>query len=328
MFSLRAHALISGSLFALIIAMAIVGNAIQASGVIKHPEALQTPMKIIFFTLFIVFAFSLIPTMVKAFVAGQGAIGNADKGPIKLIERHQLAVIYGIWGIWILGFAVALPTMIRSGFFTDLGGGTASSTVPTDSDAEIAKQIASTPVQGTLVAAPGMTIADMRSGSSLKIDPAVGLPVYAGGAIFNFRIAGTGIEFLRCRYYYISTLTKDPSRIDSVNVGTAQAKMTRAQLDAANANLRARLKADHWLTGHEVYRDAEDQQLHSGATRGPEGKLWLKFDTIVHIEERRLDDPQPGEDPATAGEWIQYVDLSTRAGYPYIERYVFAPPEQ
>lgn len=328
MFSLRTHALISGGLFALILVLGWGGAALQASGVIEHPEALQTPMKIIFFTIFIVFAFSLIPTMVKAFIAGQGAIGNAEKGPIKLIERHQLAVIYGIWGIWILGFAVALPTMIRSGFFSDAGGGTASSTGTTDSDAEIAKQIASTPVQGTLVAAPGMTIADMRSGSSLKIDPAAGLPVYAGGAIFNFRIAGTGIEFPRCRYYYISTLTKDPSRIDSINVGTAQAKMTRAQLDDANANLRARLKADNWLTGHEVYRDAEDQQLHGGATRGPEGKLWLKFDTIVHIEERRLDDPQPGEDPATAGEWIQYVDLSTRGGYPYIERYVFAPAEK
>ncbi len=328
MFSLRTHALISGGLFALIIGMAIIGNALQASGVIKHPEALQTPMKIIFFTLFIVFAFSLVPTMVKAFIAGQGTIGNADKGLIKLIERHQIAVIFGIWGIWILGSAVALPTMIRSGFFTDLGGGTASSpATTTDSDAEIAKQIASTPVQGTLVAAPGMTIADIRTGSTLKIDPAVGLPVYAGGAIFNFRIPGTGIEFPRCRYYYISTLTRDPSRIESINVGTAQAKMTRAQLDAANADVRARLKADNWQTGHEVYRDAEDQQLHGGATRGPEGKLWLKFDTIVNIEERRLDDPKPGEDPATAGEWIQYVDLSTRAGYPNIDRYVFAPPE-
>ena len=328
MFSLRTHALLSGGLLALMILMAMAGNALQASGIIKHPEELQTPMRFVFFTIFIVFAFSLVPTMVKLFLAGQRSIGNSDKGFIGLFDRHQSGVVYTIWGIWILGAAVALPTMISSGFFTDLGGRTASSTDTSNRDAEIAKQIASTPVQGTLVAAPGMTIADMRSGSSLKIDPAVGLPVYAGGAIFNFRIAGTGIEFPRCRYYYISTLTKDPSRIDSINVGTAQAKMTRAQLDAANANLRARLKADNWLTGHEVYRDAEDHRLHSGATRGPEGKLWLKFDTIVHIEERRLDDPQPGEDPATAGEWIQYVDLSTRAGYPYIERYVFAPPLQ
>jgi hypothetical protein len=329
MFSLRTHALISGGLFALIIAMAIVGNALQASGIVKHPEALQTPMRIVFFTIFIVFAFSLVPTLVKVFVAGQGAIGNTDKGFIQLIARHQVGVILAIWGIWILGIAVALPTMISSGFFTDLGGGSSPTAGGADnSDAEIAKEIAATPVQGTLVAAPGMTVAEMRSRSSLKIDQAVGLPVYAGGAIFNFRIAGTVIEFPRCRYFYITTVTQDPSRIDSINVGTAQAKMTRAELDTANADVRARLKAGGWETGHEVYRDAEDQQLHGGATRGPEGKLWLKGDIVVNIEERRIDDPAPGEDSATAGAWIQYVDLSTRENYPNIDRYVFAPPEK
>jgi hypothetical protein len=240
-----------------------------------------------------------------------------------------VGVIFAIWGIWILGIAVALPTMISSGFFTDLGGGTAPTASGADnSDAEIAREIAAAPVQGTLVAAPGMTVAEMRSGSSLKIDQAVGLPVYAGGAIFNFRIAGTGIEFPRCRYFYITTVTKDPSRIDSINVGTAQAKMTRAELDTANADVRARLKAGGWETGHEVYRDAEDQQLHGGATRGPEGKLWLKGDIVVNIEERRIDDPVPGEDSATAGAWIQYVDLSTRENYPNIDRYVFAAPEK
>ena len=340
MFSTRTHAKISGALFALMLVLGWGGNALQASGVIKHPESLETPMKIIFFTIFIAFAFSMIPTMVKLFLAGQASIGNADKGPIRLLERHQLAVIYGIWGIWILGFAIALPTMIRSGFFTDLGGGNAASSGTADatstsnanSDAEIAKQIASMPVQGNLVAAPGMMVADMVRGSSLKINQMVGqLPMsagatYSGGAIFNFRIAGTGIEFPRCRYYYVTTDSHDPNRIESINVGTASAKMTRAQLEAANAALRVRLEGDNWQTGHEVYRDAEDQQLHSGATRGPEGKLWLKGDTVVDIEARRLDDPQPGEDSATAGEWIQFVELSTRADYLNIDRYVFAPP--
>jgi hypothetical protein len=328
MFSLRTHALLSGGLLALMILMAMAGNALQASGIIKHPEELQTPMRFVFFTIFIVFAFSLVPTMVKLFFAGQTSIGNTDKGFIRLLDRHQSGVVYTIWGIWILGAAIALPTMISSGFFTDLGGRTASSPDTSNRDAEIAKQIATMPVQGTLVAAPGMTIAEMRSRSSLKVDSVVGLPVYSGGAIFNFHIAGTGIEFPRCRYYYITTFLKDPSHIESISIGTAQAKMTRAQLVNANTGLRARLKADSWETGHEVYRDAEDQQLHSGATRGPEGKLWLKGDIIVHIEERRLDDPRSGEDPVTAGEWIQYVDLWSREGYPHIERYVFAPPEQ
>ena len=36
----------------------------------------------------------------------------------------------------------------------------------------------------------------------------------------------------------------------------------------------------------------------------------------------------PGEDSATAGAWIQYVDLSTRENYPNIDRYIFAPPEK
>jgi hypothetical protein len=328
-FSLRKHAMISGGLFLLMLVMGWGGAALQASGAWPHPERLQTPMKIIFFTIFIVFAFSLIPTMVKAFLAGQASIGNADKTFIRLIDRHQVGVIWGFWILWIAGFAVALPTMIQTGFFTNLGGSDTAS----NGDDTIARQIARTPVQGTLVSAPGMKVEEMIRGSSLKINQQSNSavpsePLYSGGAIFNFRVAGTGIEFPRCRYYFVTTLTSDRSRIESINVGTASAKMTRAQLDAANAALRARLKADGWLTGHEVYRDEEDRQLHGGKTRGEEGKLWLKGDITLDIERRRLDDPKPDEDSATAGEWIQYVDLFTRKDYPWIERYEFAPPQK
>jgi len=320
--------MISGGLLLLIIAMGWGGTALQAAGIVTDPQRLETPIKIIFFTLFIAFAFSVIPTMVKLFVAGQASIGNADRAPVRFIERHQGGVVLSIWAIWIAGFAVALPTMIRSGFFTNSD---ATSTNAASSDDEIARRIARMPVQGTLVAAPGMNVDQMLRASSLKIDKGSNaaipnLPVYSGGAIFNFRVAGTGIEFPRCRYYFVTTYTGDRSRIESINVGTAQAKMTRAQLDAANAALRARLKADGWLTGHEVYRDEQDRQLHGGRTRGEEGKLWLKGDTTLDIEQRRLDDPQPGEDPATAGQWIQFVELWARKDYPFIDRYLFAPP--
>jgi hypothetical protein len=324
MFSLRTHALISGGLLGFIILMAIVGNALQASATIKDPGALQTPARIVFFTAFLAFAFSLIPTMVKAFVAGQAAIGNAEKVPIRFIEAHQAGVIWGFWILWIAGIAVALPTMIHTGFFTDQGGPITGSSNP---DKELAREIARVPVQGTLIAAPGMTTAAMIRGSSLKINPAApGKSLYAAGAIFDFRVAGTGIDFHRCRYYFITTYTKDPTRIEAINIGTSQRKYTRAELEAANAALRARLKADGWLAGHEVYRDPEDQQLHGGKTRGPEGDLWLKKGIALDIETRRLDDPKPREDLATAGEWIQYIDLRTRDGYPSIERYEFAPP--
>jgi hypothetical protein len=328
MFSLRTHALITGGLLGLIILMAIVGNAVQASGLVKNPASLQTPMRIVFFTAFALFAFSCVPTMVKLFAAGQDAIGNAEKAPIRFITAHQVGVIWIIWIIWIASIVVAFPTMLRNGFFNDAGG---SSPAAGSDDAEIAREIARTPVQGSLVAAPGMNVMEMLHGSSLKIERTSNAmvpdqPVYAGGAIFNYRVAGTDIEFPRCRYYYISTYTYDRSRIEAINIGTASAKMTRSELNEANAKLRARLKLDGWLTGHEAYRDEEDQTLHGGKTRGGEGKLWLKGDTTLDIEERRIDDEKPGEDPATAGEWIQFIDLRRRADYPWIERYEFAPP--
>src|SRR5579884_4824 len=103
MLTLRQHAMLSGGLFVLILAMAWGGNALEASGIIKDPQRWQTPMRIVFFSLFIVFAFSLIPTMVKAFVAGQVSIGNGDKALIRFLHRHQLAIVCTIWGLWIAG---------------------------------------------------------------------------------------------------------------------------------------------------------------------------------------------------------------------------------
>ncbi|MGO9061806.1 MAG: hypothetical protein ACLQU2_31215 [Candidatus Binataceae bacterium] len=194
MYSLRTHAKISGGLFLLILVMGWGGTALQAFGVVKHPEQFQTPIRIVFFTIFLVFAFSLVPTMVKLFLAGQATIGNAGKGPIKFLDRHQVGVIWGFWIVWGAGLAIALPTMIRAGFFTDLGGSSSASRA----DDRSAREIARMPVQGTLLAAPGMTVDQMIRGSSLKIAHGTNSmvpsqPLYAGGAIFNFHVAGTGI---------------------------------------------------------------------------------------------------------------------------------------
>jgi hypothetical protein len=151
------------------------------------------------------------------------------------------------------------------------------------------------------------------------------LPI-AGGAIFDFEIAGTGFVVPNCRYYFVSSYTHDPQRVEAINVGTSPHKVSKAEVEQANAAIRARLKAEGWLTGHEEYRDEEDQILHEGKTRGPEGTTWLKDHVVLDIANRRMDDEVPGEDKATAGEWIQYRDVWPRKDYPGIERLVFAPP--
>jgi hypothetical protein len=217
------------------------------------------------------------------------------------------------------GVVVAVPAAIQGGLFNPDGATNSATPASTDDFG---------PSSGTLVARPGMTLAEMLRGSTLHIDPAhqtTWTGSVAGGAVFDFRVAGTNIKFPRCRYYFVATYTHDPQRIESINVGTSPSAMSRPDLDAANDALRRKLAADDWLTGHEEYRDEEDRTLHGGATRGPDGTVWLKNSIVLDIGTRRMDDGAPGENATTAGSWIQFVDLWPRDDYSSIERYVFAP---
>jgi hypothetical protein len=173
-----------------------------------------------------------------------------------------------------------------------------------------------------------MPVAEMLAQSTLKLVGG-GKPnvPFAGGAVFDFRVAGTDTVFHHCRYYFISTLTKDPARIEALSIGTSPRKYSRGELDAADAAMQKQLKAGGWLAGHEEYRTPENQQLHSGATRGPEGWVWLKNGTVLSILVKRMDDPVPGEDTATAGQWIQFIDLWPEATYPGREFLVFQPAQ-
>jgi hypothetical protein len=318
MLSLRAHAILSATLFALIILIAIIGNVLEGAGVAPPPPGLQLPAMIGFFALFLAFAFSLVPLMVKLFLAGQGGIGNAERGLIKALSAHQAGIVWAIWTIWLLGLAIALPAMIEDGFF----------------GAEARRSFDALLIggsQGTLTARPGMTVDELRRASTLKLKdpPRSDSPVpFAADAVFDFAVAGTGMVFERCRYYFTSTYTRDPRRIEAISIGISYQKMPRAALDAADEAVRARLAADGWLAGHEEYRSEESQRLHGGKTRGEEGWLWLKGETILHLGVKRMDEPVRGEVPATAGEWIQTLDLRERANYSGIERYVFEAPRK
>ena len=173
-----------------------------------------------------------------------------------------------------------------------------------------------------------MTLDEMVAQSTIKLDLRYASAAIAGGrdGAFDFRIPGTTLSFPGARYYYITTYTADPKRIEAVNVGISPDKMTRAAIDSADAALRARLASDGWLTGHEVYRTEEDRTLHGGISEGTEGRHWLKNGVVLTISRKRMDDAKAGEDSATAGEWIQYIDLWPAKTYSGIDRFVFQAP--
>jgi hypothetical protein len=174
------------------------------------------------------------------------------------------------------------------------------------------------------VVEPGMSVDDMKRRSTFKIKGSAD-SVFAAGGVFDIAIGDSGLTLPDARYYFITTSSKDRAHIDMMSIGTSSRKGTRAELEAANAALRARLAAGGWLAGHEVYRDEQDRTLHGGASRGPSGAVWRKGDTVLHILERRIDDNAKAGDPIDAGEWIQFVDLGRRYNWPGIERYVFEP---
>ena len=71
-----------------------------------------------------------------------------------------------------------------------------------DARSDAAADIAATPSRGTLVARPGMTVAEIARRSSLALN--VGRTVIADGTIFTFEVADTAISVPRCRYYFMT----------------------------------------------------------------------------------------------------------------------------
>ena len=291
MFSLRTHVWILVGFFAATIGIAIAGNVLQAAGVGPIPPRFQMAAKVGFFLLFLGIGFSAIPVMVKLVLAGHVALGNASRAPVQALARWQNIVIWVMWGLAAAGLVVALPTMIRDGFFE-----------AADADAQTGGTI--------LVAAPGMTFADMLAQSSLKPDgPGKGGVPYSGAGAFDFRIAGPGTRFANCQYYFVSALEDDPARIKTITIGIAAAPLTRAALDAADAALAKRLEAEGWVAGQSL--------------GGESGQFWRKDGLLLRASAERSDDPKPGEDPATAGLWMPFIDVWLEKSYPGIGSLLF-----
>src|SRR5205085_163924 len=101
---------------------------------------------------------------------------------------------------------------------------------------------------------------------------------------------------------------------------------TRAEMDEEMQRTRARLRADGWSMGRFVYRTPEQQTLHGGQTSGGEGFYWLNGEALLHLEPKRVDEEQRGEDPKTAGRWMLAVQLTERTASSSYPRLDFSAP--
>lgn len=245
--------------------------------------------------LFLVIAYCMVPLMVHVFVRLQRAAGNADAAAIRWASAHEKRITFAFWGLWTLGGVIALPAMLW-----DLG-----MRMPIGQS------------QGVLSANIGMTLDQVRERSSLPLGEGnyyrlTGTRQLIAERVFDFALSGSNLRFERCRYYWIETPAHDAEHVGFINVGISMQALSLAELQRADDALRARIDADGWHSGQYYYRTEEQQQLHSGATSSGRGWYWSKGNTVIHLLHKRMDDEQPGEDRTTAGQWIQYLELSPR----------------
>jgi hypothetical protein len=117
MLSLRAHALITGALFAALNVLGWVGNLLDASGVIPRGPGIRLASLVIFFGLSVVLMFSAVPLMVQLVLGFQVRLGNANRPLIRALIAHQRVIVFVFWGLIALGLLIAIPAAIGDGAF-------------------------------------------------------------------------------------------------------------------------------------------------------------------------------------------------------------------
>ncbi|MGH8453162.1 MAG: hypothetical protein ACRES4_00210 [Nevskiales bacterium] len=75
-------------------------------------------LMIIWFGVFLAIGYGAVPLMIRLFVYLHTRIGNGGHWVIRWLDTHQWQMTWGVWAVFTLGLLIALPTMLREGFFT------------------------------------------------------------------------------------------------------------------------------------------------------------------------------------------------------------------
>ena len=117
MLSLRAHALITGGLFAALIVLGWVANLLDALDLIPRGPGIRLVSLVVFLGLAAALGFSAIPLMVQLVLGFQVGLGNANRPVIRALIARQRVIVFVFWGLIALGLAIAVPAAILDGAF-------------------------------------------------------------------------------------------------------------------------------------------------------------------------------------------------------------------
>ena len=95
--------------FGLMIVAAIIGNVLESKGILTRerlgPRGIAAAM-MVYFALFCLICFTIVPLAVRFFIVGQIKIGNGELAVIKWLHAHENAVVFAYWGLFIVGLII------------------------------------------------------------------------------------------------------------------------------------------------------------------------------------------------------------------------------
>jgi len=113
--NIKVFTIFFGASLGLIIVSAVIGNILEAKGVLST-EMMgsngRTGVVIFFFTLFSIMGFSVVPLFIRFFITMQVKIGNAEFVFIKWLQAHEQSAVYGFWLLIIVGL-VLICTLVK-----------------------------------------------------------------------------------------------------------------------------------------------------------------------------------------------------------------------
>jgi hypothetical protein len=275
--------------FVLIFVAGVIGNfAVSAGG---DPKTVDSSVKAAILVLFCFFGFSCIGLMLHVFIVLQSGIGNQHVPMIRFLTVHEKGVTFAIWGFLGIGTMVAMPVALREVGFQ----------IPLRSE-------------GVLVADIGMTIDQVKEKSTIKMrDPRKmgdGSRLGVKTMVFEFRVGDSTVRFPGSRYYWLATPPHDPHLTD-INIGISPRKMAKPELDAFQHAAQAQLLAAGWMPGHYVAKSEETVRLWGGKRTTEDGRYWLRANTLLSFERKRMDEEKRDEPPG-AGEYIVDIHLEPK----------------
>jgi hypothetical protein len=109
--NVRVAAFIFAGSLLLTIVLGAIGNLVPPPR-LPQPEMMRIAGMTIFFTLFLLMAFSAIPLMVEAVFGGR--VGQRVQVPV----RVRAVAVWVLWGLMAAGLTIAIPFAASDGFFS------------------------------------------------------------------------------------------------------------------------------------------------------------------------------------------------------------------